>query len=323
MTNRTAQVHAACDKIAAQAVADGRANCRIVVSMIRERGIRGSQNDIQQDIHSWYLNAYRNHLDAGRIDGVPPALVAIFQQLYQTAMDEATATLEADRQALEAEKVGFIEATQEAIDARKQAEQTLQTTQHELQLANTKLAHQEQQIAEQRLTLHAQAERIEALESEERLARERHAAELQSLHQSTETRIAQIRDDAQRQADEFEGLRTHLMRQTDEIRTALRDSNEVNSALKTKIETAITMESALRERAARAERQESEARGQVAALQTALNEATESRDALVEAGTLARHERAKLRKATRIIRKLWTQHHRPRAAAGTNHPAHP
>lgn len=178
-TPRTTLVHAACDDIAREAISAGRQSLRPTVALIRDRGIRGSQTDIQNDIHSWFLSAFEHHLAAGRISGIPDNLVSAFEAFWSAARQLAADDLATEREAMEAEKIASIDAAADAHERRLAAEARERASAEEaarnISALDNAVTAAERKVSEHEHTLAAQAQRIEAMTAEA-AARERDVA---------------------------------------------------------------------------------------------------------------------------------------------------
>jgi len=243
MTTRQERVRQACDQLVEEAIATGNASLRPTVSILRERfGIRGSQNDLQQDVHAWHMQAYRHHLEAGRIDGIPPQLVTSFQSFWQIAQNEANASLSSERQVIRTSNEQM-QGTLEILIAEK-AEAWAAHGDLERQISDMEdvAKDRESRLTDAKASVIAKDERIQNLND--------HIA---SLIQSHGVEIARIQGEASSKIQELEDARKYAITQIDIAREAERQLRAANKELQTKLDGAHSIETALRQRAIGAE----------------------------------------------------------------------
>jgi chromosome segregation ATPase len=157
MSTRSAEVFAACDRIAADAVAGGEKATKPTVSLVRKYGCTvGNQTDVQNDIHDWYLKLFEGYVDNKRIPDIPPALSQAFTAVWREAMSAATSTFDAERQSLEArERIATAEC-EAAVELKDETARQLET-------AEASVIDLKQQVSELNDAVAARNERIQAL----------------------------------------------------------------------------------------------------------------------------------------------------------------
>lgn len=157
MALRTAHVFAACDRIAADAVAGGQKSVKPTVALVRKYGVEGgNQNDIQNDIHEWFLSVFREHIETETVPGIPDSVVQAFGSVWREAISAATSTFGAERQSLEARERIAITECESALALKDETARQLET-------AESSVADLKQQVSELQDAVAARNDRIQAL----------------------------------------------------------------------------------------------------------------------------------------------------------------
>lgn len=271
MSTRTTEVFAACDRIAADAVASGQKSVKPTVRLVRQYGFEGgNQTDVQDDIHYWFLSVFREHIEADTIPGIPDTVVQAFNAFWQEALLAANGTLDGERKILatkEAEALASAQAAQADRDSslleRDAALAIKDATAQKLEVSETSVAELRHQVSEFKASVDARDQRIEGLmqaHGARELEREREFAGLRQDHSS---RIHEMEAIAILARDRYEALEKRSTLEIDRARTEARE-------LKEKLDQGNALGEAMRNRAIKAETALNNARGQLDALQPRL-----------------------------------------------------
>jgi len=263
-------VHQECDKLVAEAIAAGNAYVRPTVSVLLERGVRGGRNDIQQDIHAWHLIAFRHHLEAGNIDGIPQNLVSQFQAFWAAAQADANNALESERQAIQTSNAE-LKAAMETLAAEK-AEAWAAHGDLERQLSDEKDVAKdlESQLSEAKASVIAKDERIQNLNDNIAALIQAHGVEINRIQGESTAKIAELED-----------ARKWAVTQIDVAREAERQLKAANQELQAKLDSAHAIETAFRQRAIGAESDLASVKAVQEVLKSRLAELETIRDASV------------------------------------------
>lgn len=278
-TTRQELVHQECDKLVAEAVADGNAYVRPTVSVLLERGVRGGRNDIQQDIHAWHLIAFRHHLEAGRIDGVPPELVSQFQGFWQTAKDAAHRALESERLAVKTASDQVQGAMELLASEKDHAWAAHALLERKLSDAENTVAELERQIVELKSTVIAKDERIQGLNDHLASTIQAHGVEIARIQAESASKIAELED-----------ARKYAIAQIDVARQNERKAEEGARALQAKLDDVHVIESGLRQRAAILETDLASLKAVHAQTQAGIQDLQASRDEAISKIAVFGHE---------------------------------
>ncbi|TRZ70013.1 MAG: DNA-binding protein [Rhodocyclaceae bacterium] len=270
VATRQERVFDTCDQIVRESIAAGQGSQRPTVGNVRERGIKGSQNDIQQDIHAWHMLAYQHHLEAGQIEGIPQSVVTTFQSFWQAAQAEARAVLEAERAAIQASNAE-LQATIEILTTEK-AEAWAAHADLERQLSDEKdvVKGLEQQASDLKASVIAKDERLQGLNDQ-----------LAATIQSHGVEIARIQGESSVKIQELEDARKYAITQIDVARESERQLKTANQELQAKLDGAHTIETALRQRAVGAESDLASEKAVKDVLKSRIQDLEQGRDAAV------------------------------------------
>lgn len=271
MTTRTDLVFAACNRIAADAVASGQKSVKPTVRLVREYGVEGgNQTDIQNDIHLWFLTVFREHVEADTVPGVPDSVVQAFGSFWREALAAADTTLAGERQVLaarEAEALATVTAANAERDAalleRDAALRIKDVTAQQLEVSETSVAELRHQVSELKASVIAKDERLQSV-IETGAARDlEHERLVASLRQDHAARVSEIENQMRLAQERFDGAEKHMLLEIDRARTDARE-------LKEKLDQGNALGEAMRNRAIKAETELNNARGQLEALQPRL-----------------------------------------------------
>jgi len=270
-TPRTALVFAACNRIAADAVANGQKSVKPTVRLVRQYGVEGgNQTDIQNDIHDWFLTVFREHVEADTVPGVPDAVVPAFGSFWREALAAADTTLDGERQVLaakEAEALATVAAAHTERDAalleRDAALRIKDVTAQQLEVSETSVAELRHQVSEFKASVIAKDERLQSV-IETGAARDlEHERLVAGLRQDHAARVSEIENAMRLAQERFDGVEKHMLLEIDRARTEVREMKE-------KLAQGNAMGEAMRNRAIKAETALINAHGQLEALQPRL-----------------------------------------------------
>lgn len=212
MSERQTLTWAACDALAANGKKPS-------IGLVREWTLattgakKGSDGDVQQDIHQWYDDLLKLKRDKAIAD-LPAAVSALARDFWRLAVDAANDSVAAERATLAQEKAAaekLIDLAQEdtvaAVDIANQLKGKLAIASETIAGRDDAIKRLEASLAEIRATLHAKDERIEGLSAE--LARKagEHAANLaerEGVRKHALLQIDQARGEARHWKAEFE-----------------------------------------------------------------------------------------------------------------------
>lgn len=174
---RREQVFRLCNDIVASAMVTGQRNVRPTVTLLRQHGLVGfNQNQVQDDIHAWFADVFRDHLEADQIPGLPAGIVSAMKSIWSTALAEATKSFDAARDALIAREAEAETRVQEALEQGAAATRQLES-------ANASLLELRNQVAQLRGEVAAREQRIQAQQEAAVLAAQEHSAAIADIRQ--------------------------------------------------------------------------------------------------------------------------------------------
>ena len=174
---------------------------------------RGSDGDVQQDIHQWYDDLLKLKRDRDIAD-LPAAVSGLARDFWRLAVDSASDALAAERAALAKEKTEaekLIDLAQEdtvaAVEIANQLKGKLAIANEAMSGRDDTIKRLEASLAEIRATLQAKDERIAGLSADLARKAEEHAsglAELDGLRRHSLLQIDQARGETRHWKAEFE-----------------------------------------------------------------------------------------------------------------------
>jgi len=211
MSDRKHLTWSACDALAAE----GR---KPSLGLVREWTIattgakRGSDGDVQQDIHQWYDDLLKLKRDKAIAD-VPAAVAGLARDFWRLAVDCASDALASERAALAKEKAEaekLIDLAQEdtvaAVEIANQLKGKLAIANEAISGRDDAIKRLEASLAEIRATFQAKDERIAGLSADLARKAEEHAsgmAELEGLRRHSLLQIEQARGETRHWKTEF------------------------------------------------------------------------------------------------------------------------
>jgi chromosome segregation ATPase len=212
MSERQNLTWAACDALAATGKKPS-------IGLVREWTLattgtkKGSDGDVQKDIHQWYDDLLKLKRDKAIAD-LPPAVSALARDFWRLAIDSANDSLSAERATLAKEKAEaekLIDLAQEdtaaAVDIANQLKGMLAIAHETIAGRDETIKRLEETLSEARATLAAKDERIAGVTAELARKAEEHAAglaEREGLRRHTLLQIDQARGEARHWKAEFE-----------------------------------------------------------------------------------------------------------------------
>jgi len=212
MSERQTLTWAACDALAASGKKPS-------IGLVREWTLattgakKGSDGDVQQDIHQWYDDLLKLKRDKAIVD-LPAAVSALARDFWRLAVDAANDSVAAERATLAEEKKAAekrIDLAQQdtvaAVDIANQLKGKLAIAHEAIAGRDDAIKRLEASLAEIRATLQAKDERIEGLSAELARKAAEHAAglaEREGVRKHTLLQIDQARAEARHWKTEFE-----------------------------------------------------------------------------------------------------------------------